>query len=45
VQSSRAGLGLGLFVCKELVRRQGGQIWFEPQPKGGTLSFTLPANP
>lgn len=42
-QSSRAGLGLGLFVCKELVRRQGGQIWFERQPKGATLSFTLPA--
>jgi PAS domain S-box-containing protein len=44
-QSSRAGLGLGLFVCKELIRRQGGRIWVEPQAKGRTLSFTLPAIP
>jgi len=40
---SRKGLGLGLYICKELVRRQGGRIWAEPRPpQGSTFSFTLP---
>lgn len=43
VYISRKGLGLGLYICKELVTRQGGQIWYERQPpKGSTFSFTLP---
>ena len=40
---SRKGLGLGLYICKELVARQGGQIWAKSAPgKGAVLSFTLP---
>jgi signal transduction histidine kinase len=40
---SRTGLGLGLFICRELVTRQGGDIWVESQPgEGTTFSFTLP---
>jgi PAS domain S-box-containing protein len=40
---SRKGLGLGLYICKELVARQGGQISVRSQPqKGSTFSFTLP---
>jgi PAS domain S-box-containing protein len=43
VQSSRKGLGLGLYICKELVTRQGGEIWVTRRPeKGTTFSFTLP---
>jgi PAS domain S-box-containing protein len=43
VQGSRKGLGLGLYICKELVTRQGGHIWVAPrQPTGTTFSFTLP---
>ena len=43
IQTSRKGLGLGLYICKELVTRQGGQIWVKSQPqKGSTFSFTLP---
>jgi PAS domain S-box-containing protein len=42
-QDSRKGLGLGLYICKELVTRQGGQIWVNSRPlKGTTFSFTLP---
>ena len=42
-QDSRKGLGLGLYICKELVTRQGGRIWVNREKeKGSTLSFTLP---
>jgi hypothetical protein len=41
--ASRKGLGLGLYICKELVTRQGGRIWAQGQPqKGSIFSFTLP---
>jgi two-component system cell cycle sensor histidine kinase/response regulator CckA len=44
IQASRKGLGLGLYICKELVTRQGGQIWVERRTEqGSTFSFTLPA--
>jgi len=42
-QASRKGLGLGLFICRELVTRQGGRIWAQSQRgEGSTFSFTLP---
>jgi len=37
------GLGLGLHICRELVRRQGGDIWVESQMgKGTSVNFTIP---
>jgi signal transduction histidine kinase len=40
---ARKGLGLGLYICKELVMRQGGQIWVHSPPgEGATFSVTLP---
>jgi len=43
-EASRNGLGVGLFVSRELVTRQGGAIWAESEPGGGTtVTFTLPA--
>lgn len=43
VDNNRKGLGLGLFIAKELVRLHGGRIWFASEPGGGsTFSFTLP---
>jgi sigma-B regulation protein RsbU (phosphoserine phosphatase) len=41
--AGRKGLGLGLYICKELVTHQGGQIWAESTPgEGSVFSFTLP---
>jgi len=38
-----AELGLGLYICKELVIRQGGQIWARNMPgQGAVFSVMLP---
>lgn len=45
-EESGRGLGLGLFITRELVLGHGGQIWAESElGKGSTFSFTLPASP
>jgi signal transduction histidine kinase len=41
--AGRKGLGLGLYICKELVTLQGGRIWAKSvMGQGAVFSFTLP---
>jgi signal transduction histidine kinase len=42
--SSIPGMGLGLFICRNIVERHGGRIWAESagEGQGTTMTFWLP---
>jgi signal transduction histidine kinase len=38
------GLGLGLYLIKKIIQRQGGEIWYEAKEHGSNFVFTLPVD-
>jgi sigma-B regulation protein RsbU (phosphoserine phosphatase) len=43
VDGNRSGLGLGLYIAKEIVTLHGGRMWVASEPgSGSSFSFTLP---
>lgn len=43
LSNTQAGLGLGLFICREIVQAHGGRIWVDSVPgKGAAFSVSLP---
>jgi len=43
IQTSAGGVGLGLAICRAIVRLHGGDAWAEPVPAGGmAFRFSLP---
>jgi two-component system sensor histidine kinase KdpD len=46
VEAAGTGVGLGLAICRAIVRLHGGQAWAERVPGGGTaFRFALPLEP
>jgi signal transduction histidine kinase len=42
--NAETGSGLGLLICRELIEKHGGTLFFDAtQPIGATFHFTLPA--
>jgi signal transduction histidine kinase len=40
---SSTGMGLGLYIARQIVDGHGGRIWYEPREGGGSIfRFTLP---
>jgi PAS domain S-box-containing protein len=40
---SYPGLGIGLYICDEIIKRHGGRLWVESQKgEGASFYFTLP---
>ncbi|WP_354360264.1 PAS domain-containing protein [Pedobacter sp. UYP30] len=43
VQKIFPGMGVGLYVCAEIIKNHGGSLWVESEKgKGSNFSFTLP---
>lgn len=46
IQKSYPGMGIGLYICDQIVKNHGGTLWAESKlGSGSVFSFTLPLNP
>ena len=46
IEGTRGGMGLGLAICRAIVRLHGGRVWGECVPGGGAaFRFALPLEP
>jgi signal transduction histidine kinase len=41
-ETVREGIGMGLFLSKEIISRHGGDIWYEAKDNGSDFVFMLP---
>ena len=41
-ETVREGIGMGLFLTKEIINQHGGEIWHEAKRHGNDFVFTLP---
>lgn len=45
IQQRFPGMGIGLYICDQIIKNHGGSLWVESEKdKGSTFSFTLPLN-
>lgn len=45
IQQRFPGMGIGLYICDQIIKNHGGTLWVESEKgKGATFSFTLPLN-
>mgnify|MGYP001795265875 CR=1 FL=1 len=42
-QATYPGMGIGLYICAEIIKREGGKIWIESSnDKGSVFCIWLP---
>lgn len=45
-QKKFAGMGIGLYVCEQIIKNHNGTIWLESEKnQGATFNFTIPIEP
>lgn len=46
IQKRFPGMGIGLYICDQIIKNHGGTLWVESElGKGSTFSFTIPKKP
>ncbi|GAB3423582.1 hypothetical protein GCM10027516_22940 [Niabella aquatica] len=45
IQKKYPGMGIGLYICEQIISNHKGSLWVESEPgNGATFSFTIPVN-